>query len=91
MMIRMKAGERVSFGKKMKNLVGNDNFTKENIGKIDRMLGLGDYKDVMGFRENDGLIGKRLASQKLQKKFLGDKDRIERDVDRIFAGNATGR
>jgi hypothetical protein len=39
MRIKMKEGERVSFGKKMKNLVGNENFTKENIGKIDRMLG----------------------------------------------------
>jgi hypothetical protein len=45
----------------------------------------------MGFRGNDGSMGKRLASQKLQKRFLGEKDRIERDVDRIFAGNATGR
>jgi hypothetical protein len=39
MRISMKEGERVSFGRKMENLVGNENFTKENIGKIDRMLG----------------------------------------------------
>ena len=89
--IRMKEGERVSFGRKMESLVNRENFSRENIGKIDRMLGLNEYRDVMGFRGNDGAMCKRLASQKLQKRFLGDKDRIERDVDQIFAGNAPGR